>query len=144
MKCIRGLQSGKGFTLIELMVVVAILGILMAIALPSYQESVAKTRRGDAKAVLMENAQFVERFFTQNNSYLNAGANPTLPVLESPKDGASKFYDIAFVGTNSATTYTLQATPKGAMSADPCGSLTLTQAGAKGVSGGSRSVSQCW
>lgn len=133
-----------GFSLIELMVVVAIIGILASIALPSYQESVRKTRRGDAKAVLMENAQFLERSFTQNNSYLNGGANPSLPAIESPKDGAAKYYDISLSGTNTASTYILQAVPKGAMAGDACGTMTLNQAGVKGVSGGSKSVEQCW
>ena len=137
-------NSQLGFSLIELMVVVAILGILASIALPSYQESIRKTRRGDAKAVLMENAQFLERFFTQNTSYLIAGANPALPVTESPKDGSSKYYDISLSGTNTASTYTLQAAPKGAMAGDACGTMTIDQAGVKGVSGGSKSVDQCW
>lgn len=133
-----------GFSLIELMVVVAILGILASIALPSYQESIRKTRRGDAKAVLMENAQFLERSFTQNTSYLVGGANPSLPTTESPKDGSARYYDISLLGTNTASAYTLQAVPKGAMAGDACGTMTLNQAGVKGVSGGSKSVDQCW
>jgi type IV pilus assembly protein PilE len=133
-----------GFTLIELMVVVAIVGILASIALPSYQESVRKTRRGDAKAVLMENAQFLERSFTQNSSYLVGGVNPTLPSTESPKDGSAKYYDISLSGTNTASAFALQAVPKGAMAGDACGTLTLDQAGVKGVSDGSKSVDQCW
>ncbi|MBK6356848.1 MAG: type IV pilin protein [Betaproteobacteria bacterium] len=133
-----------GFSLIELMVVVAILGILASIALPSYQESIRQTRRGDATAVLMENAQFLERTFTQNTSYLVAGANPVLPNTESPKDGSAKYYDISLSGTNTASTYSLQAVPKGAMAGDACGTMTLNQAGVKGVSGGSKSVGQCW
>lgn len=140
-----GRNCGAGFTLIEMMIVVAIVALLASIALPSYNEYVARARRGDAKTVLLENAQFMERYFTQNNSYLNAGANPVLPILEAPKDGAIKFYDISFVGTNSATAFTVQAVPKGAMASDPCGTLTLTQAGVKGVSnGGVRTVQECW
>jgi type IV pilus assembly protein PilE len=134
----------SGFSLIEIMVVVAIIGIISAIALPSYQEYVAKARRATAMTVILENAQFMERYFTQNGTYLNSGANPTLPVTEAPKDGNSKFYDITFSGTNTATSFTLQAAPKGAMASDACGTLTYTSAGAKGVSGGSKSASDCW
>ncbi len=132
------------FTLIELMVVVAIVGILAAIAYPSYSDYVAKARRADAATVLMENSQWMERYFTQNNSYLNGAVNPVLPILEAPKDGGTKYYDIAFSGTNTQTTYTLTATPKGTMSSDACGTLTLTEAGAKGVSGGTLSIDACW
>ena len=133
-----------GFSLIELMVVVAILGILASIALPSYLESIRKTRRGDAKAVLMENAQFLERSFTKYNSYLVDDANPELPAPKSPKDGSAQYYGISLSGTNTASAYTLQAVPEGAMAGDACGTMTLNQAGVKGVSGGSKSVDQCW
>lgn len=132
------------FTLIEVMIVVAIIGILAAVAYPSYLDSIAKARRGDAITVLMENAQWMERYFTQNNTYLNGAANPTLPILEAPKDGASKYYDITFSGTNTQTTYTLLATPKGSMASDACGTFSLTDAGVKGTTGGSLSSQQCW
>lgn len=142
---IYGRSRGAGFTLIELMIVVAIIALLASIAYPSYTEYVARARRGDAKTVLLENAQFMERYFTQNNSYLNGAANPALPITEAPKDGGTKFYDISFDGTNTVTAFTIRAVPKGAMLSDPCGTLTLTQSGVRGVSnGGARSVQECW
>ena len=131
----------NGFTLIELMIVVAIVAVLAAIAFPAYQEQIARSRRADAKTVVMENAQFMERFYTQNGTYLNA----TLPILEAPKDAGTKFYDLAFAGGQpTATTFTVVATPKGAMTGDACGAFSITQTGFKNVSGGTRSADECW
>lgn len=131
----------NGFTLIELMIVVAIVAVLAAIAYPSYQEQINRSRRADAKTVLMENAQFMERFYTQNGTYANA----MLPYLEAPKDGGTKFYDLAFAGGQpTATTFVVVATPKGAMTGDACGNFTINQVGLKFTSGGSRSADECW
>jgi len=141
----------KGFTLMELMVVVTIVGILAAIAYPSYQNSVRKSRRADAKGVLMEAAQWMERFYTENNRYdqNKAGTAVALPdnLQTSPKEGTTKYYDIAFnpdpPGTN---TFTLRATPKttSGQDQDPCGALTLTNTGAKGVLGTGATIENCW
>jgi prepilin-type N-terminal cleavage/methylation domain-containing protein len=91
-----GSRSG-GFTLIELMIVVVVIGILAAIAYPSYQEHVRKARRADAQTALLELAQFMERHYTANGKYLtSANAAPTLPFSEAPKDGTGKYYDLSF------------------------------------------------
>ncbi|MCJ1884809.1 type IV pilin protein [Pseudomonas sp. LA21] len=137
-------QHSRGFTLIELMVVLAIVAIIAAVAYPSYQEYVRKARRADAQASLMELAQFMERYYTTNGRYTtSADAAVTLPFTESPKDGATQYYSLAFSGTPTATTYVLSATPKGAMSGDSCGTLTLNNAGVKGQGSGA-TLSQCW
>lgn len=141
-----GAQNGAGFTLLELMIVVAIVGILAAIAFPSYQEHVRKTRRADAQAALMELSQFMERHYTANGKYLTAtNAAPTLPFTEAPKDGATKYYDLRFpTGTApTANAYTLEAVPKGAMTGDVCGTLTLTNTGAKSQASG-QTQATCW
>jgi len=134
-----------GFTLIEVMIVVVVIGILSAIAYPSYQEYVRKARRADAQANLMELAQFMERHYTAQGGYLasgNSGASPTLPFTEAPKDGGTKYYDLS-LSAATASAYTLQAAPKGAMAADKCGTLTYTNAGTKGQGTGG-SLQECW
>lgn len=128
-----GQRKGKGFSLIELMIVVAIAGILGSIAYPSYLNQVAQSRRADAQAVLMEAAQFMERFYTENNRYDQdtGGTAIALPaqLQESPRDGVTKSYDIT-VQASTASTYTLRATPKNGQVGD--GYLEITNTFAKG------------
>ncbi len=131
-----------GFTLIELMVVVAIVGILVGIALPSYQDSVRKGRRGQAKADLVELAQRVERWRTVNNTYTGfvMGADDD----QSPRQGAPA-YNVALAIPND-NEFTLTATPVGGQTADVrCMELTINQAGQKTVGGGATgTVADCW
>lgn len=140
-------NSERGFTLIELMIVVAIIAILATIAYPSYQEYVRRSARAEAKAALLENAQFMERNFTVANVYNKDSAgndidDTKLPVQSTPRDGTAK-YTISIAVPN-ATSYTLQATGTGAMAADPCGNFTLDNVGKKDVTGGSRTAAECW
>lgn len=129
--------KSRGFTLIEVMITVVIVGILASIAYPSYRQYVLRSNRAESKAVLMETAQFMERYFTTNNTY--AGA--TVPSAVSPKgaSGSGIRYNISFSAGPAANTYTLQAVPSGSQAADTCGTLTLTQAGAR-----TPATAGCW
>lgn len=139
-------KRSRGFTLIELMIVVAIVAILASIAYPSYQEQVRKSRRAEAQAVLLEASQFMERFFTVNSRYheTTGGDDVALPaaLTHSPKDGGTARYNIVLSAVN-ATTFTLQATPTPNGSDPGCGVLTLNQAGVKTASG-TLGTDSCW
>jgi type IV pilus assembly protein PilE len=139
----------SGFTLIELMIVVAIVAILAAIAYPSYTQYIKRAHRADAKTALLSDAQFLERNFTESNLYDKTDSDNdgeydddiTLPYTQSPSSGTA-IYNIGI--TVDASTYTLTATPVigGPMSGDSCGALTLTHLGVKGVGGST--VEACW
>jgi type IV pilus assembly protein PilE len=132
-----------GFTLIELLVAIAIVGILVSVAAVSYQDHIQRSARADAKAVLMELASWMERYYTTNGRYSTDAAGttpPALPVTQAPKSGAAR-YNIT-VSAIGAQSYTLRARPTGAQTGADCGDLTLTHTGVQGVSSGN--VADCW
>lgn len=138
-------RAGAGFTLIEVMIVVAIVAILAAIAYPSYMRYVQKSRRTDAKTALLDLATRQERYFTMNNTYVGAadklgyGGPFPLDVLAS----GTAFYQLN-VTASSATGFTATATPVNAQASDTlCGTYTIDQLGTQSSSG-TLGAAACW
>ncbi len=145
----RTTQFGRGrpagFTLVEVVITVAIVGILAAIAYPSYISQIQKVRRADAQTVLMQNAQYLQRINTQTGCYnpgtdmnCNSGtpANLDLPYTQSPIDGSTGYYAIAYNDTPpSGALYQLVATPVSGTSQEGTGTLTLDNVGRKTSNG---------
>jgi type IV pilus assembly protein PilE len=136
----------SGFTLIEVMIVVAIVGILTAIALPSYRQYIERGDRASARAAMLEAQQFMERFYATNNAYHQtlAAVDVALPARFASVPPEAPTYDITLAGSPNAptaTSYMLVATPKKSVS--KCATLTITHTGVKGYTG-SGSVADCW
>ena len=149
----------RGFTLIELMIVVAIIAIIASIAYPSYINSVVKTKRAAAEGCVSEYANYMERYYTTNLRYDKDNATPAVnnPVVGTPvpavaaldcSSAANSGADYIFsVTVPTSTTYTVTATPQGAQATrdTKCGAVSVNQLGtrsdATGVVGGS---SDCW
>ncbi|PTT37711.1 prepilin-type cleavage/methylation domain-containing protein [Acidovorax sp. HMWF018] len=154
--------SVRGFTLIELMIVVAIIAVLASVAYPSYKEYVARSRRAEARAVLVAAQQWMERFYTENFRYdkNSAGVAVTdatqfpsrFSVSPMPGQG-SPMYDIAVVVTNNVRdVYSVTATRKSgtAMASDRCGNFSIDHLGRKdlsnysGFSNKAAALEACW
>jgi type IV pilus assembly protein PilE len=139
-------KSIHGFTLIELMIVVAIIGILAAVAFPSYQDQIRRGNRTDARAQLLKASQYMQRYYASNDRYDqdragNAFAFPA-GIAQSPESGTA-IYDIT--ATVSVTAYTVTAVPitGGSMSTDVCGSLRIDHTNLKSFTGTS-TMEKCW
>src|SRR4051794_33704766 len=80
----RRASSGRGFTLIELMISVAVVAVLAAVALPAYKDQISRSKRSDMQTVLLEDAQYMQRYYAANNAY-NGTPAPALSFVTSPR-----------------------------------------------------------
>jgi type IV pilus assembly protein PilE len=137
-------NKSKGFTLIELMIVVVIIGIFSAIAYPSYTEHVNKARRAEAQTALLQGAQELEKYYSANGRYTAAAGGTTLPTVypTTAGDGGNTYYTLAAstVINPSATTFVLVATRANIMTSDKCGDFQIDQAGQLSVVTGTSDV----
>lgn len=125
----------SGFTLVELMIVVAIIGIISAIAYPAYDTHITKAKRGDGMSALMLASQALERFRSNPPYSYNVVNLSDIFAIQVPVEGGTAYYDLTLV--NDATSYTLTATPTGSMAGKKI--LTLTHTGARTWGGDA-----CW
>jgi type IV pilus assembly protein PilE len=137
----------RGFTLIELMIVVAIVAILAMVAFPSYMESMRKSRRAEAKTALLDLAARQERYFTTHNAYTDRPDHLGYGSAAFPIDvrsGSTAYYRLHIDVEEGSSGWTATAEPTESQRADRCGSYTIDHLGIQGVTDGSLPVESCW
>ena len=134
-------QKQAGFTLIELMIVTAVIAIIAAVGYPSYTKYVERSKRSEARAALMDAAARLERFYSDNNAYATA-ANTFPPAAGIVTTSENNHYQLTITTATPFQTFTLSAAPQ-TFTDNDCGNLTLASNGTKGRTG-SAAINDCW
>ena len=156
-RSLRGPMRHAGFTLIELMITVAIVSILAAVAYPSYRDYIERSRQSEAQALLMESAQWMERFYAENYRYDENTAGVAVATLfagrfvQSPRGGSAMY--LISVPTATQTAFVVRATRTGSMTGNKCGNFEMTNTGVRRLEASSfstdlgsqaQAMSRCW
>lgn len=135
----------RGFTLIEVLIVVAILGVLIGIALPAYNQSVVRSNRAEAKSELLEVASDQERYFSAFNTYIDDALplnTPTVAARDRTTQNGHYVISVAAGASGIASSFVATATPQGDQADDECTTLTLSNTGVRGATGAT--ADECW
>jgi type IV pilus assembly protein PilE len=140
-------RARRGFTLIELMIATAVVAILVAIALPAFFEQVARARRSDMQAALLQDAAYLQHYYASHDAFMDTPP-PQLPATRAPRAGAASYAIVLDVPAGDSSTFVLTAQRTGAMAGDPCGDFTYDHLGQRGLAPGTfapgRSAALCW
>ncbi len=137
---ITQVKKEKGFTLIELMITVMVIGILVGIAIPAYQDYIEEARRSQAQVKMLSLSQDLERFYNVRMTYTGFNIEPGDLII--PRGSLEPFYELEIVTASNGQSFEIISTPRGAQSRDECGALSVNSMGVRshrGPSGG-----RCW
>ena len=139
--------AGRGFTLVELLIVATALAILAAIALPAFFEQLARARRADMRAALLEDAGYMQHYYASHDAFAGTPP-PQLPFAQAPRQGGVAYVITVAVPADDPSSFVLTATRAGAMVRDPCGDFTVDHLGRRELVPGTfspdRDAARCW